>query len=122
MPKFLSGIIVLLLYQLAGEILSRALSLPLPGPVLAMVALCASMVAFPVVLETVRPVADGLLQHLSLLFVPVGVGAVARLPELSAHALALTVSLVGSTLLAIIVGAVAFEVVARATNNVDEED
>ncbi|WP_240989082.1 CidA/LrgA family protein [Salipiger mangrovisoli] len=122
MPAIVSGIIVLLLFQLCGEVVSRIFALPLPGPVLAMVALVVGMALSERLLALVRPVASFLLQNLSLLFVPVGVGAVARLSDLSAHALAIGVSLVGSTLLAICVGAVTFEYVARLTGNVDEEE
>ncbi|WP_353473432.1 CidA/LrgA family protein [Salipiger sp. H15] len=122
MPVIVSGIILLLLFQLCGEVVSRMFALPLPGPVLAMVALVVGMVLSKRLLELIRPVATFLLQNLSLLFVPVGVGAVARLSELSAHALAIGVSLVVSTLLAICVGAITFEYVARLTGNVDEED
>ncbi|MCA0940341.1 CidA/LrgA family protein [Salipiger pacificus] len=122
MPAIVSGIIVLLLFQLCGEVVSRIFALPLPGPVLAMVALVIGMALSERLLALVRPVASFLLQNLSLLFVPVGVGAVARLSDLSAHALAIGVSLIGSTLLAICVGALTFEHVARLTGNIDEED
>ncbi|WP_318246643.1 MULTISPECIES: CidA/LrgA family protein [Roseobacteraceae] len=122
MPAIVTGIIALLLFQLGGEVLSRMFSLPLPGPVLAMVALVVGMVLSPKLLELIRPVASFLLQNLSLLFVPVGVGAVARLSELSSNALALGAALIGSTLLAICVGALTFEWVARLTGNTDEEE
>ncbi len=122
MPAIVSGIITLLLFQLCGEVISRMFSLPLPGPVLAMVAMVIGMALSERLLALIRPVASFLLQNLSLLFVPVGVGAVARLSDLSAHALAIGVSLIGSTLLAICVGALTFEYVARLTGNVDEEE
>jgi holin-like protein len=73
----LQGLTMLLLCQSAGEALSRLLrlgwGLPLPGPVLGMLAL-AALLAWPRLRQPVGLAADGLLAHLSLLFVPVGVG------------------------------------------------
>ncbi|MEZ5685493.1 MAG: CidA/LrgA family protein [Paracoccaceae bacterium] len=104
---------VILLFQLAGEVVSRAAHLPLPGPVLGMVALVVALSLSPRLAALVRPTAQGLLQHLSLLFVPAGVGVVAHLPVLAEYGMALALALVGSTLLAIVVGAVSFTLVAR---------
>ena len=73
----LQGLAALLLCQSAGEALSRllklGLNLPLPGPVLGMLAL-AGLLCWPPLRRPVGEAADGLLAHLSLLFVPVGVG------------------------------------------------
>ena len=75
--SMLQGLAVLLLCQSAGEALSRLLklgfNLPLPGPVLGMLAL-AGLLCWPPLRRPVSEAADGLLAHLSLLFVPVGVG------------------------------------------------
>lgn len=119
---FLPAIIILLLFQLAGEILSRALGLPVPGPVLGMVGLCIALQLSPRLGALVRPTGTGLLAHLSLLFVPAGVGVVANLPTLRADGLALAVSLMVSTALAIAVGAVVFEKLARASGLTDDEE
>lgn len=113
------ALVTLLGFQLGGEVVSRALGMPLPGPVLGMVALVAAFAIWPALVDLVRPVAQGLLAHLSLLFVPAGVGVVAHLPLLAAEGPAIAVALVGSTVLAIAVGALAFAGVARLTG--DEE-
>lgn len=71
----INGALWLLGCQLVGEVVVRSLGLPVPGPVLGMVLLFG-------VLSVRRPgpesgtlrVADGLLRHLQLLFVPVTVG------------------------------------------------
>ena len=46
----------------------------------------------------VEAAADGLLAHLSLLFVPLGVGVIAHLGLLGGHAAALALVVLGSTL------------------------
>jgi holin-like protein len=74
----LRGLALLLLCQSAGEAAARGLHLPLPGPVLGMLLMLA-LLGWPAVRGAVAAASDGLLQHLSLLFVPVGVGVVTHL-------------------------------------------
>lgn len=106
---------IILGFQLAGEAASRAFSLPLPGPVLGLIGLVITCILRPAVAEAIRPTAAGLLAHLSLFFVPAGVGIVAHLDLLRTHGLGLAVALTGSTVLAIAAGAWAFTAVARLT-------
>lgn len=108
---------VILAFQLAGEIASRALSLPLPGPVTGLVALVLACILRPALAEAIRPVTQGLLSHLSLFFVPAGVGIVAHWDLLREQGLGLAAALAGSTILAIAAGAWAFSLVARLTGS-----
>ncbi len=104
---------IILLFQLVGEVISRGLHLPLPGPVLGMVGMVVALTAFPKLSAIVTPVGQGLLRHLSLLFVPVGVGIVANLRTIEEHWLAISASVFLSTLFAILVGVYTFTFVAR---------
>jgi holin-like protein len=74
----LRGFTWLLALQALGELLARALRLPFPGPVVGMVLLLLAL-GLPAVREPVSQCADFLLSHLSLLFVPVGVGVMTHL-------------------------------------------
>ena len=114
-PPVTIPILILLSFQLAGEVAARALGLPLPGPVIGLAGLFALLVLRPRVADRVRPAAAGLLSHLSLLFVPAGVGIVGHLATLRADGAAIAVALVGSTILAMAVAALVFRGVARAT-------
>ena len=105
---------LLLLFQLGGEIASRVLSLPVPGPVVGMVAMVVVLAASRRVLDTVRPVIEVLLAHLSLLFVPAGVGIVAHLSLLADKGVAIMLAVFVSTIAAIAVGALVFTWVAKA--------
>jgi putative effector of murein hydrolase LrgA (UPF0299 family) len=111
---------LLLAFQLAGEATARALGLTLPGPVLGMVFLLAAMIALPRLAALVREAAQGLLAHLSLLFVPAGVGVVGHLDRLGAQGGPILMAIVVSTVLAIAVGALAFTAVARLTGARDD--
>lgn len=110
-------LLAILTCQLIGETVSRALGWPLPGPVLGMVLMLAGFAVVPGLLDMVRPVAQGILGHLTLLFVPAGVGVVAHLDRLGGQVLPILVALAGSTVLAIAAGAWTFALVARLTGS-----
>jgi holin-like protein len=93
----LRGLAWLLALQSAGELLSRALHLPFPGPVVGMVFLLIAL-RWPVVQVPVSVCADFLLAHLSLLFVPVGVGVMTHLSLISQYGLRILAVMVVSTL------------------------
>ncbi len=92
----LRGLTLLLLCQSAGEALARLFSLPLPGPVLGL-ALLMALLQWPPVRAPVEAAATPLLQHLSLLFVPVGVGVMTHLALISQHGLRVAAALLLST-------------------------
>jgi holin-like protein len=102
----LAAITVLLVFQLIGEIAVIAFGLPVPGPVVGMALLFVSLIVRGRVTEELASTAKGLLRHLSLLFVPAGVGVMAHLNRLASEWLPITVSLVLSTLLTIAVTAI----------------
>ena len=78
----LRGFAWLLVLQSAGELLAHALQLPFPGPVVGMVLLLGAL-NLELVRTPVAACAEFLLAHLSLLFVPVGVGVMTHLSLLS---------------------------------------
>lgn len=110
------GLLVLLGCQLAGEFLVRLLDVPVPGPV-------AGMVLLLVFLQVVKPaqdspvarVADGLLKHLQLLFVPAGVGVVQYLSVIGASAVPLVVGLFVSWFAALATTAAVATLLLRVT-------
>jgi len=96
------AITALLACQLLGEVLARALGLPVPGPVIGMVLLFAVLLARG--RETPAPLgraADGLLDNLGLLFVPAGVGVVLHLPLLARDGAPVSLAILAGTLAAI---------------------
>ena len=118
----LLALTVILICQLVGEVVVRSAGLPMPGPVLGMVFLLAILL----IRGRFRPSAvaagqggslettsRGLLAHLSLLFVPAGVGVIQHLDVFAAYGLALAASLVLSTVAALLATAVTFVVAAR---------
>ena len=100
----LKGLTLLLLCQSAGEALARLLHLALPGPVLGMLLLLA-LLQWPPARAPVQAIADPLLQHLSLLFVPVGVGVISHLELIAQYGLRMLLALVLSTWVGLLVTA-----------------
>jgi len=94
--KALQGFAWLLVLQSAGETLARLLMLPFPGPVVGMVLLLVAL-RWSLVRDSVAAVAEFLLAHLSLLFVPVGVGVMTHLGLLGQYGLRMAVVIVLST-------------------------
>ncbi len=92
----LTGLTVLLLCQSAGEAAVQLLGLPLPGPVVGLM-LLAALLRWPAVRPSVDAAASALLAHLSLLFVPVGVGVVTHVALLAQYGVRMLVAIVVST-------------------------
>ena len=92
----LRGLAWLLALQSLGELLARGMHLPFPGPVIGMVLLLVAL-RWELVRTPVAACADFLLAHLSLLFVPVGVGVVVHLPLLAQYGGRMLVVVVVST-------------------------
>jgi holin-like protein len=114
------ALLAILICQLVGEAASHALALPLPGPVLGMILMALALQFVPRLAEILRPVAQGILGHMSLLFVPAGVGVVGHFAAFGGQGLGLALAIIGSTVAAIAVGALSFVAVARLTGNSDD--
>lgn len=110
---------LILLLQLIGEVTSQAFDLVIPGPVIGMVLFVILMIASPRLAEQIRGTAMGLLAHLSLLFVPAGVGVVGHLNTLGDQAGVIMIAIICSTVLAMIVGCYTFLIVAKLTGSQD---
>lgn len=106
---------ILLLFQCLGEGIAFAFHLPIPGPVIGMLLLFAALARSPRLMAIVEETGSALLRHLSLLFVPAGVGIMAAGASVSGHWLAVALALVGSTLLTLAVTALVMRAALAAT-------
>jgi holin-like protein len=120
--SMIASLSLILLCQLAGEVFVRALALPMPGPVVGLVLLLLLLLArdrFAVLARGplqgggVENASRGLLAHLSLLFVPAGVGVVQRLDLIAAHGIAIVVVLLVSVVVTLLATVATFLVVSR---------
>lgn len=95
----------LLVFQTIGESLAYALSLPVPGPVIGMVLLFCYLVVKPGVAERLAPTTLEFLRHLSLLFIPAGVGIMVHAQRVAAEWLPIVAALVASAVVSLVVTA-----------------
>ncbi len=115
---------LILLCQLIGEAVAHGTGMPVPGPVIGLV-LCVLLLVLrdrigrfaPRELRdgTFESTGSGLLSHLSLLFIPAGVGVIQRLDVLAGNAVPILAAVLVSTVLALGVTAGVFTLVARHT-------
>ena len=104
---------LLLACQLAGEVIARLSGLPVPGPVIGMLLLFFGLILKGGIPQALQETSDKLLSHLSLLFVPAGVGIMLHLELLAANWLPILVALVVSSFLTIAVTAAVMKGLSR---------
>jgi holin-like protein len=115
----IASLSLILLCQLAGEVFVRGLGLPMPGPVVGLLLLLLLLLARdrfvmlargPLQGDGVEDASRGLLAHLSLLFVPAGVGVVQKLDLLAEHGIAILAILAVSVVITLLVTVATFRV------------
>lgn len=95
----------LLIFQTLGECLAYVFSLPVPGPVIGMLLLFCYLMIKSDAAKKLAPISMEFLRHLSLLFVPAGVGIMVYAQRVATEWLPIAVSLVISTVVSLVVTA-----------------
>ena len=112
---------LLLGFQLAGETLRAALHLPVPGPVMGMALLLVYLIFRGGPDDGLRTTSGGLLQHLSLLFVPAGTGVMLHAGRLADEAGPILVALVASTVLGLAATGLTLHALTRRSRQEDAQ-
>ena len=115
----LRGLALLLLFQVAGEGLTRGFGLPIPGPVVGLVLLLPGL-QWARLRIPIAAAADLLLAHLSLLFVPVGVGVITHVALVSRYGVQLLLVIVLSTWIGLAVTALLMRFLLRSDGAQDD--
>jgi holin-like protein len=103
----LAGLTALLVFQCIGEAIVYLTGLPVPGPVVGMLLLFVGLRLRGAIPGALTTAATGLLQHLSLLFVPAGVGVMLHFGRVAHEWPAIVTAILVSTILTIGVTAAA---------------
>jgi holin-like protein len=115
----LNGLTLIFACQLSGEALVRLVGAPVPGPVAGMVILLTGLAVAGGPSAELRKAGTGLLNHLTLFFVPAGVGLIAHGARLRADWWPIALGIVGSTLLTMLLVGWLIAQFARATESPD---
>ncbi len=99
------GLVQILLFQGLGEIISKLLGLPIPGPVIGLVLLLTTLLMRRRIDADLDLVATAFTQHLGLLFIPAAVGVVMFVPQLADHGLTIAIILLISVATSVAVSA-----------------
>ena len=100
----LKGFAWLLAAQSLGEGIARVTHAPLPGPVIGLIVMLLAL-HVTAVRVSVQVAAEALLNHLSLLFVPVGVGVMVHTALIAQYGLRMLVAIVLATWIGLLVTA-----------------
>ena len=95
----------LLLFQFVGEVLARALQVPLPGPLAGMLLLFAALLLRGHVPAPLASTSGLLLQHMMLMFVPAVAGVMLHLDRIAREWQPFLIACVVSTLVTLVVTA-----------------
>ncbi len=122
---FLVGFAGLLVFQLLGEVLVRLMGLPVPGPVIGLLFLLIFLLwrkwrklSEP---ESLLSTSSMLLTHLSLLFVPAGVGIITHIDRIKTQWLSISVALVFASFITLFVTAWSLKWLIRLMNKREPE-
>ncbi|MDH3314356.1 MAG: CidA/LrgA family protein [Gammaproteobacteria bacterium] len=117
----IESLTLLLVCQLAGEIFARAYSVPLPGPVIGMAILFVGLMIRGGVPKPLQETAKSILDHLSLLFVPAGVGVMIYLPLIADEWLPIATAIIIGTLVTIAVTAWIMKAILSRSDRANEQ-
>lgn len=95
--------------QIAGGLISQHLRLPVPGTVIGLLIMLAALSLLRRVPSALREVADFLLKHLNLFYIPAAIGIMAHVALVRQDILPILAALFGSTFLSLIIGVLVFQ-------------
>lgn len=121
----LAGIFTIFMFQLVGEAIQKYFGLSIPGPVIGLVLMLIALLASnhrthrPIagLRDNLITVAETLLGHLSLLFVPIGVGVILHLHLLETQLLRVLGVIIFGTIATMIFTAFIFSAFGSTEND-----
>ena len=116
----LENLTVIVLFEVAGDLLQSLLQVPIPGPVIGMALLLTALIGKGRLTQGLDSTASGLLRYLPMMFVPAGVGVMAHFDLIRGEWRSIALALAVSSGLTIIVTALTMHWVERALRSARE--
>ena len=107
--NFLNGLIIIIIYQLVGEVFVLSLEIPIHGPVVGMFLLFISLLLKRRMPESLDYTSTSLLSHLSLLFIPAGVGVMVHFERIAKEWIPISFALTIGTLATLAISALVMQ-------------
>ncbi|MDR0847289.1 MAG: CidA/LrgA family protein [Lactobacillales bacterium] len=98
--KIYKEVLIILVFSFLGEIISKLSGLPVPGSVIGMVLLFAALMTKVVKVRQVENVGKFLLENLTILFVPAGIGLMLHFDVILRHWALIIIIIAVTTILA----------------------
>ena len=108
---------LILIILFSGQIVQQKFDMSIPGTVLGMVILLLLLMARIIKVERVEKITKILLEHLTLFFVPVGIGVITMLDKIEDIWIPLLIILFISTMVVMIVTGLTIQILDKYTTN-----
>ena len=120
--KIFKQLLIILAINFAGEVLSRTLSLPLPGSITGMLLLLILLLTGVIKEKNIAETADFMLDHMAFFFIPAGVGVMVSYKYLKGNFVEVVSVIVISTLLVMAITALATQLFIKSKKNDERTD
>ena len=115
--KILRESIIILSIYLIGEIISKALHLPIPGNILGMLILLLLLCTKVIKVAQIESISNFFLDHLAFFFIPAGVGLLTSFNLIKDSLLSILIICVITTALVLVVTGKIVELIIKIRNN-----
>lgn len=120
--KIFKQLFIILGINLAGELLSSYLNLPLPGSITGMILLLILLLTGVVKEHQIRETADYMLQNMGFFFIPAGVSILISYQALEGHYFQTVLAIVISTVLVLAITALATQLLININEKKNGQD
>ena len=114
--KIFRQLVIVVLIAFSGEIINHFFKTPIPGNVLAMILLLALLTTGLIKIKMIDRVAEFMLNHLALFFIPPGVSLIQNLDQLKEDWFAILTIVVASTIIIMAVTGLTIQFIMRREN------
>ena len=115
--KILRESIIILSIYLIGEIISKALHLPIPGNILGMLILLLLLCTKVIKVDQIESISNFFLDHLAFFFIPAGVGLLTSFNLIKDSLLSILIICVITTAIVLVVTGKVVELIINIKNN-----
>lgn len=119
--KYVRQFLIIIFISFVGELIHYYIDLPIPGSIYGMLILFVLLQFKVIKVEHVKDIADFLIEVMPLMFIPAGVGLLEKWGLIKGVWLPLTITIIGSTLIVMVVSGRVSQLVIRKKERLNQE-